>query len=138
MKCRLHVGQLGDALTAVARALSSKPVKPIMEGILLEASGSFARLTGTDGNLTIRTDVTAMVEENGSTVLPGKLFADLIRRLHGDTVDIETDGSAVKIRCGRSRSNRNPRDPRNKRRNRKQRRNIHKSRLWVDSHLYRR
>ena len=104
MKCRLHVGQLGDALAAVARAISSKPVKPIMEGILLEASGSCAHLTGTDGNLTIRTDVTAMVEEDGSTVLPGKLFADLIRRLPGDTVDIETDGSAVKIRCGRSRS----------------------------------
>jgi len=51
----------------------------------------------------VETLVTCQVLEDGCTVLPGKLFGEIVRKLPEGTVDINTDDTSATIRCGKSR-----------------------------------
>jgi len=104
MKCKMQTGELGAALAVVNRAIASRPVRPVMEGVMLETGENAVTLTATNGNMTIRTTVSAWVDEGGKTVLPGKLLSDLVRRLPDSEVDLELSDGMAKVRCGRSRS----------------------------------
>ena len=95
-----------DGLRTVTRALSARPAKQILEGVLIDAEDDHITLTCSDGTLTIEHVITASVEENGRVVLPGKLFTDLCARLPGGNVTIQVkDGRSASIKCGSSRSN---------------------------------
>lgn len=54
-----------------------------------------------DLSLQIETEIPAMVIEEGSAVMPGRLCADLIKRFNGETVDFAGNENSVKISSGR-------------------------------------
>ena len=102
----VNCSDLLDGLRIVTRALSARPAKQILEGVLVEAIDDSVTLTCSDGTLTIEHIVTASVQENGRTVLPGKLFTELISKLPGGEVTVQLkDGRSAFIRCQKSRSN---------------------------------
>ncbi len=106
MQISLQVSDLLDGLNTVTRALSARPMKQILEGVLLEAQDGAVTLTCSDGSLTIESVLTADIQEEGRVVLPGKLFTDLARKLPGGTVTIKVgDQHTASIRCMSSRSN---------------------------------
>lgn len=108
MQVVLNVSDLLDGLNTVTRALSARPVKQILEGVLMEAQDGAVTLTCSDGSLTIECVLTADVQESGRVVLPGKLFTELARKLPGGTVTIKvSDSRTASIRCMSSRSNLN-------------------------------
>ena len=100
-----------SALSTVTRALAARPVRPIMDGVLIQAKDGTVRLTATDGSMTIRADIPALVDSEGSTVLPGRLLSDLSRRLPGAQADLILDGNTVKVRSGKSKSMLTAMDP---------------------------
>ena len=104
MKFKLQTADLVSALVAVTRAIASRPVRPIMEGVLVSASENGVTFAATDGSMSIRTEIPAIAEEIGAVVLPGRLLSDLARRLPGADVSFETDGTTVRVRSGKSRS----------------------------------
>ncbi|MDD2647200.1 MAG: DNA polymerase III subunit beta [Eubacteriales bacterium] len=89
------VQELLDGLSTASRALSSRPAKQILEGVLLETTESGIRITCTDLNLTIETYVDATVKEEGQVVLPGRLFTDLVRKLSGGLLEINVDDKNI-------------------------------------------
>lgn len=106
MQIVLNVSDLLDGLNTVTRALSARPVKQILEGVLIEAQDDAVTLTCSDGSLTIERTLAADVKENGRAVLPGKLFTELARKLPGGQVSINvSDNRTASIRCMSSRSN---------------------------------
>ncbi len=102
MKFTTETYGLMEGLSTVTRALAARSAKPIFEGVLIEAGEDGLSLTCSDGNLTIQTDLPAMIEDNGRTVLPGRLLNDLVRKLPGTAVSMGfTDTNRVEIRSER-------------------------------------
>src|SRR5487761_79857 len=81
--------ELAQALSVVARALSTRTSVQILSGVLVEARGGELRLAATDMELSLRASVAAQIEGDGAIVLPGKTFVDIARLLPGDEVTIE-------------------------------------------------
>ena len=92
-----------EGLNTVTRALSARSPKQILEGILISAEDNRVKMTCSDGSLVIECTNAASIQEEGQTVLPGKLFTELIRKMPVGNADeypeiqgLET-GSTVKI-----------------------------------------
>lgn len=86
MQFTTNVQLLLDGLNTVTRALSARPTKQILEGVHLSAAGEHVKLTCSDGNLSIEMSILADVKEEGTAVLPGRLFTELSRKLPGGEV----------------------------------------------------
>ncbi len=86
---------LVQAVSNVSRAVSGKTTLPALEGILMVAKGGQVQLTGYDLELGISTHLEAQVLEEGEIVLSAKLLLDMIRRMPGDQVAIESDAKLL-------------------------------------------
>ncbi|HET6945157.1 MAG TPA: DNA polymerase III subunit beta, partial [Gaiellaceae bacterium] len=81
--------ELVAALGVVGRAVSPRTSVQILSGILLEAREGELRLAATDMELSLRANVAAQIDGDGSIVLPGKTLVDIARLLPSDEVTIE-------------------------------------------------
>ena len=98
--------QLQDALALVGRAVSIRTTMPILECVLLTAQESgMLTLHGCDKEISIDiAEIPAQVDEPGSIALDAKLFTEIVRKLSGDSVAIETDDKLNALcKSGRSR-----------------------------------
>lgn len=94
---------LSEAIQTVSKAVSTKSTHPILNGILIEASGHEVKLTGNDLSLGIETRFSANIVEEGSVVVPAKLFGEIIRKLSPLEVSLEvTPQLEVRIQCDKS------------------------------------
>ena len=97
------MNDINEALNIVTRALSSRPVQPILECVLIQGSDDGLQMSASDGSLSIQTRLDATIAEGGSAALPGKLLADMARRFPAGELEIRTDSTcAAELRCGRS------------------------------------
>src|SRR5438874_3122201 len=94
--------ELLHALGIVSRGVSTRTTVQILSGILLEASEGKLRLAATDMEVSLRTELDAKVESDGSVVVPGRLLLELARLLPEQGVSLEhkPEEAAVEIRCG--------------------------------------
>ena len=83
--------ELIEAVGNVQRAVSTKASLPALEGILMRAQGSTLYLAGFDMELGISTTIPATVREPGEIVLSARMFSDIVRKMPGDHVSIQTD-----------------------------------------------
>ena len=105
MKFSVESSELNEALAVVTKALSSSNETPILRGIYLSAFNNELYLKCSDSSVQIETIIPAFVEEDGAAVMPGRLMADLVRRMKGSKIDFETvDELSIKVETGRSKS----------------------------------
>ena len=93
MKLSFEKDSLLNGINIVLKAVPSKTTMPILECILIDASGSEIKLTGNDMELGIETKVEGLILEHGKIALEAKLFSDIIRKLSGEDspIIIESD-----------------------------------------------
>ena len=91
MHFRVQTDEMNYGLGMVIRAISARPVKPVYDGVLIESNGDGLVLTCTDGEISIKATVSALVEEDGCALLPAKLFAEMMRKQPVGEVDIKVD-----------------------------------------------
>jgi DNA polymerase-3 subunit beta len=77
---------------------------PILEGIYLEAMADGVKLKCSDLMLQKECIIPATVEETGFTVIPGKLFSEIVRKLPEAIAEITLNGKSLDISCGRAKS----------------------------------
>lgn len=100
MKLSIARGALLDSLSVVTKALSSRTTLPILSGILLTASDGAVVLQATDLEISIRDSSPADVEEQGAAVVPGRLLADVVRKMPDAAIRIETTSfDRITISC---------------------------------------
>lgn len=80
-----------NGINIASKALPSKSVNPVCEGILFSLKNSEVVLTTTDSSLTIQTKIAAEIEEEGSVVINGRFFAEVIRRMPDGMIKIKGD-----------------------------------------------
>ncbi|MCL2360282.1 MAG: DNA polymerase III subunit beta [Defluviitaleaceae bacterium] len=99
MKLICEKYQLQEALNLVGRTVSSRTTLPILECILFIAEdGVGITLCANDMEMSITTTpIPADISVSGSVALNAKLFSEIIRKMPGDYIDIETDEKLITI-----------------------------------------
>lgn len=100
MKFTCDIKSLNDACNNVMRAVSTKVTIPTIEGILLECGSDTLSLTGYDFEFGINTILSATVAEPGAIVINAKILCDIVRKISGQTVMFEVNGTSVLISAG--------------------------------------
>jgi DNA polymerase-3 subunit beta len=95
---------LVSKLSIVSRAVSTRAATQALSGVLLNAEDGRVTLAATDLDLGLETTLEASVENAGSVLLPGRLFAEVARSLPDPSVEIELRAAEqdVEIRSGGS------------------------------------
>jgi DNA polymerase III subunit beta len=95
---------LVSKLSIVSRAVSTRAATQALSGVLLTAQDGRVTLAATDLDLGLETTLDAQVEDEGSILLPGRLFAEIARSLADPNVEIEAREAEhdVEIRSGGS------------------------------------
>jgi DNA polymerase III subunit beta len=91
---------LAEAVAWVARSLPSRPVLPILSGLLLEASSGRLTLSCFDYEVSARIQVDAEVTEPGTALVPGRLLAEITRSLPSYPVEVDHEKDDVTVTCG--------------------------------------
>ncbi len=101
MKLTVARGELIESLSVVSRGLSSRSTLPILSGILLSAAPSGeVTLQATDLEISVKSQLPlAAVEREGSVVVPGKLFSDIVRSLPEAAVTISVEDGSAAVSC---------------------------------------
>ncbi|HKT08916.1 MAG TPA: DNA polymerase III subunit beta [Gemmatimonadaceae bacterium] len=96
--------KLQDGLSAVIATVPAKTTLPVLSNILLETNERGIRLSGTDLDMAVSTEVTADVESQGAITVPAKKLAEIVRELPSAPVRISAVGEQkITLECGRSR-----------------------------------
>lgn len=88
MHFSVNASDINAGMNLVSHAISVRPMRDVYANVLVESTDEGIMLTCTDGEMTIRTRVSATVAQEGVALLPARLFGDLLRKLDGE-VDIE-------------------------------------------------
>jgi len=105
MKIMCEKNHLQDALGLAGRAVASRSTMPVLECVLLTAvEGVGLTICANDNEMFISTaNIPADIEEPGSVALNAKLFTDIIRKMPGDYIEIETDEKLITLcKCGQA------------------------------------
>ncbi len=75
---------------------------PVLSGMVLTTGDSGFTLSSFDHDVSARVDVPADISVPGTTLVSGRLLADISRALPAQPVTIESEGTRISITCGRS------------------------------------
>ena len=105
MKLSIKRNELANKLSLVSRALSSRHAIQALSGVLLQAENGAVTLRATDNDLGVKAGLTAEITGEGSVLIPGRLFSDVVRSLGADDVEISLreEQRDVEIKSGGSR-----------------------------------
>ncbi|MDH4306802.1 MAG: DNA polymerase III subunit beta [Acidimicrobiia bacterium] len=97
MRIRAERDDLGDVFARANRAVGARAALPVLQGLLCEVTGSTLRVTGTDLEMTVRTQCDVEVMEEGRALIPGKLLENAVRRMPSGPVTISAGDTDVEI-----------------------------------------
>jgi len=100
VKFRVERDALGEAVSFVARALPTRPVVPVLSGLLVEADGEHLTLSCFDYEVSARVVLAAEIGEPGTALVPGRLLAEITRSLPAADVEVTTAAGMVMLTCG--------------------------------------
>ena len=97
MRIRAQRDDLADVLARANRAVGTRTALPVLQGLLCEVSGNTLKVTGTDLDLTVRTQAEVEVMEEGRAVIPGRLLSEAVRKMPSGQVTIGVTESDIEI-----------------------------------------
>jgi DNA polymerase III subunit beta len=106
MKFTVERDALAEAVAWVARALPTRPVVPVLTGLMLSAGAEgqpgpgYLTLSCFDYEVSARVRVRAEVAEPGTFLVPGRLLVEIVRSLPQHPVEFADDPDGVSVTCG--------------------------------------
>jgi len=105
MKVTVLQENLSRGLNIVSRAVASRSTLPVLANILIATDEGRLRLSATNLELGITCWIAARIDEDGSTTVPARTFADLVNMLPGDQVQLVLDVKAQNLNVKSGTSN---------------------------------
>ena len=114
MKININRQYFIEQLNHCLKAISPRTTLPILNGIKIDVKDDHMILTGSDSEISIEITIPVEVDneevleihEAGAVVLSGRFFVDIIKKLSGDFVQLETnDAFQTKITASKSEFN---------------------------------
>lgn len=103
MRFTISREKLQEGLNAVSASIPAKTTLPVLANILVETTDRGIRLSGTDLDIAVSTEVAADVEATGSVTVPAKKLTEIARELPPAPVKIAAAGEQrITLECGRS------------------------------------
>src|SRR5215210_131062 len=103
MRFTISREKLQEGLGAVGASIPGKTTLPVLANILVETTEKGIRLSGTDLDIAVSTEVTADVETAGAITIPAKKLSEIARELPPSPVRIAAAGEQrITLDCGRS------------------------------------
>jgi DNA polymerase-3 subunit beta len=104
MKVNVLQENLVRGLSIVSRAVSPRSTLPVLSNVLIASDEGRLRLSATNLELGITCWIGAKIEEEGSTTIPARTFADLVGTLPPEQVSLNLNASTqtLNVRCGAS------------------------------------
>ena len=103
MKFKISKEDFIEGLQQVQHVVSNRTTLPILSNVLLEADGDALKLTTTDLDVGVSGSVKATVSKAGSTTLPARRLAGIVRELPSDEVSVDvTTKDVASIKSGPS------------------------------------
>ena len=103
MRFTISREKLQEGLSAVGASIPGKTTLPVLANILVETTEKGIRLSGTDLDIAVSTEIAADVETSGAITIPAKKLTEIARELPPAPVKIATSGEQrVSLECGRS------------------------------------
>lgn len=103
MRFTISREKLQEGLGAVAASIPAKTTLPVLANILVETTDRGIRLSGTDLDIAVSTEVAADVESPGAITIPAKKLSEIARELPPAPVKIGAAGEQrITLECGRS------------------------------------
>lgn len=93
MKISCQKSDLLNGVNTSLKAVSTRTTLPILQCVLLQASGDTFKLVSNDLELGIESYVKGEIIESGSIALDAKIFSEIVKKLPDATVDITVDES---------------------------------------------
>src|SRR5215212_8380332 len=104
MRLTISREKLQEGLAAVTASIPAKTTLPVLANILVETTDRGIKLSGTDLDIAVSTEVTADVETRGAVTIPAKKLSEIARELPPSPVKIAAIGEQrITLECGRSR-----------------------------------
>jgi DNA polymerase III subunit beta len=100
VKFRVERELFGEAVSFVARALATRPVVPVLSGILVQADEYEVILSCFDYEVSARAVVAAEVQEPGAELVPGRLIAEIVKSLPPRHIELTSSAGMVVLTCG--------------------------------------
>jgi DNA polymerase-3 subunit beta len=103
MRFTISREKLQEGLAAVTPTTPPKTTLPVLANILVETTERGIRLSGTDLDIAVTTEVAADVETQGAITIPAKKLSEIAKELSPSPVRIATSGEQrITLDCGRS------------------------------------
>src|SRR3989304_4667372 len=104
MKVSVLQENLARGLSVVSRAVSPRSTLPVLGNILVATDEGRLRLSATNLELGITCWIGAKIQEEGSTTVPARTFADLVGTLSDKQVEMALNvrTQTLNLRCGAS------------------------------------
>src|SRR3954463_640912 len=104
MRFTISREKLQEGLAAVTASIPAKTTLPVLANILVETTDKGIKLSGTDLDIAVSTEVMADVDAAGAVTVPAKKLSEIARELPPAPVKIAAVGEQrVTLECGRSR-----------------------------------
>jgi DNA polymerase-3 subunit beta len=104
MRLTISREKLQEGLNAVAASIPGKTTLPVLANILVETTDRGIKLSGTDLDIAVSTEVAADVEASGAVTIPARKLSEIARELPPAPVKIAAVGEQrITLECGRSR-----------------------------------
>ncbi len=102
MKFICNQQELIKKLNILSKGVSVRTTIPSLKGILINLNDNNLKMTSSDMDITIEVMMEVEGKEDGSVIIPYKIFSDLIRKLPNDEIEISSDLSNINIKCRNS------------------------------------
>ena len=101
MRFTISREKLQEGLAAVAASIPAKTTLPVLSNILVETTDKGIRLSGTDLDIAVSTEVVADIETTGAMTIPAKKLSEIARELPPSPVKIAAIGEQRRARSRR-------------------------------------
>ena len=81
MRFTISREKLQEGLAAVTASIPAKTTLPVLANILLETTDKGIKLSGTDLDIAVSTEVMADVDASGAVTVPAKKLSEIAREL---------------------------------------------------------
>jgi len=101
LKFSIDKDDLHNALTGAAAIIPQRSTLPILSTLLFELEGKRLRLTATDLDVYVVTELEVDGAEDGVVTVPGRRFTDIVKELPSEALSLTTDSNQTTLTCGR-------------------------------------
>jgi len=101
MKFTCQQSEFVKALATVQKATSNGGTLPVLENILISATGQGVEFSATDLDISLLVKIEAQVQNEGAITIPAKTIVSWASLLDDGEIEIlKTNGEALSLRCG--------------------------------------